>query len=87
MKNEKQPSEVFYKKVALKILAKFTEKQLFQSIFFNKVAGVSRQLFPVPEHLFTERFWVTASEELVLACSYCNFLIKFLVAVSGKVCI
>ena len=33
------PLEVFCKKVALKNFAKFTEKHLCQTLFFNKVAG------------------------------------------------
>ena len=33
-------SEVFCKNCALKIFAKFTEKHLCQSLFFNKVAGL-----------------------------------------------
>ena len=32
--------DVFYKKGALKSFAKFTGKQLCQSLFFNKVAGL-----------------------------------------------
>ena len=38
---QKQPPEVFYKKGILKNFAKFTEKDLRQSLFFNKVAGYS----------------------------------------------
>ena len=37
----KQPPEVFYKKGVLKNFAKFTGKHLCQSLFFNKVAGLS----------------------------------------------
>ena len=37
---QKQPSEVFYKKGALKNFAKFTGKRLCQSLFFDKVAGL-----------------------------------------------
>ena len=36
----KQPLEMFYKKSALKYFAKFIEKHLCQSLFFNKVAIV-----------------------------------------------
>ena len=36
--------EVLCEKVALKNFAKFTEKHLCQSLFFNKVAGL-RQLY------------------------------------------
>ena len=35
-----QSPEVFYKKRALKIFAKLTEKRLYQSHFLNKVAGL-----------------------------------------------
>ena len=37
---QKQPLEVFYKKVVLRHFAKFTGKHLCQSLFFNKVAGL-----------------------------------------------
>ena len=37
---QKQPPEVFYKKRVFKNFAKFTEKLLCQSLFFNKFAGV-----------------------------------------------
>ena len=32
---------MFYKKVILKIFTKFTEKHLYQSLFFNTVAGLT----------------------------------------------
>ena len=35
---QKQPPEVFYKKVVLVNFAKFTGKHLCQNLFFNKVA-------------------------------------------------
>ena len=35
--------EVFYKKGILRNFAKFTRKQLCQSLFFNKVAGLRPQ--------------------------------------------
>ena len=47
--NQKQPPEVFYKKIVLKKFAKFTVKYLYQSLFFNKVAGL-RQIRPVIKH-------------------------------------
>ena len=40
---QKQSPEVFRKKSVLRNFAKFTEKHLCQSLFFNKVAGL-RQL-------------------------------------------
>ena len=36
-----QPLEVFCKKGVLKNFTKFTGKHLFQSLFFNKLAGVA----------------------------------------------
>ena len=38
---QKQPSKVFCKKGVLRNFTKSTRKQLFQSLFFNKVAGIS----------------------------------------------
>ena len=38
---------VFYEKSPLKNLAKFTGKHLFQSPFFNKVAGLRPKLRPL----------------------------------------
>ena len=40
---QKQPSEVFCEKYVLRNFAKFIEKQLCQSIFFNKVAGLRKK--------------------------------------------
>ena len=37
---QKQPPEVFYKKGDLKNFAKFTEKHLGRSLFFNKIADL-----------------------------------------------
>ena len=34
---KKQPPEVFHKNGVLKIFTKFTEKHLYQGLFFNKV--------------------------------------------------
>ena len=41
----KQPPEVFYEKGVLGNLAKWTEKHLCQSLFFNKVAGLGLQIY------------------------------------------
>ena len=41
----KEHPEMFYKKGVLKFFAKLTGKHLCQSLFFNKVAGLSVQLF------------------------------------------
>ena len=48
---QKQPSEVLYKKGVLKSFAKFTWKHLWQSLFFNKVAGLS------PASLLKKSLW------------------------------
>ena len=40
MRLRSSPPEVFYKKGALKIFAKFTGKHLCQNHFFNKVPGL-----------------------------------------------
>ena len=37
MNFKEQPPELFYKKAALENFAKFTEKHLCQSLFFNKL--------------------------------------------------
>ena len=36
---QKQPPKVFYGKAALKYFVIFTRKDLYWSLFFNKVAG------------------------------------------------
>ena len=43
--------EVFYRKGVLRNFSKLTGKHLFQSLFFNKVAGVR------PETLLKKRLW------------------------------
>ena len=40
---QKQPPEVFFKERFLRNFAKLTEKHLYQSLFFNKVAGLRPQ--------------------------------------------
>ena len=40
---KKQPAEVFYEKRVFKNFAKFIGKQLFQSLFSNKVAGIKTE--------------------------------------------
>ena len=37
---QKQPPEMIYQKVILKNVAKFTGKHLYQSFYFNKIAGL-----------------------------------------------
>ena len=48
---QKQQPEVFYKKVVVRNFAKFTGKYLCQSLFFNKVTGLS------PATLLKKRLW------------------------------
>ena len=48
---QKQPPEVFCKKSVLRKFAKFSGKHQRQSLFFNKVAGLS------PETLLKKRLW------------------------------
>ena len=42
---QKQLPEIFYKTAVLENFAKFTEKHLRKSLLFNKVAGLSLQLY------------------------------------------
>ena len=51
MKNRKTSPLVFCKKVVLKNFLKFTRKNLYQSLFFNKVAGLR------PANLLKKRLW------------------------------
>ena len=44
---QKQTPEVFCGKGVLRNFAKFTAKHLFQSLFFNKAAGLRHRCFPV----------------------------------------
>ena len=48
---QKQPLEVFYKKIGLRNFAKFTRKYLCKSLFFNKIAGLR------PEISLQKRLW------------------------------
>ena len=50
-RNKSNRPEVFCKKRVLRNFAKFTGKQLFQSFFFNKVAGLT------PATLLKKRLW------------------------------
>ena len=70
---QKHPPVVFYKNSALKNLAQFTGKHLCQSLFFDKVAGISpatllkknlcHRCFPVyfATPFSIEYLWTTAS--------------------------
>ena len=51
---QKQPPKVLYEKKIMKNFAKFKEKHLNQSFFFNKIAG----LRPATSiQLFSNEFW------------------------------
>ena len=79
-KQQKQSSEVCYKKVVFRNFTKFTRKHLCQSLFFNKVASLRpatlfkkrlAQAFSCEfceifkDTIFTEHLWTTASEAAV----------------------
>ena len=79
-KQQKQSSEVCYKKVVFRNFTKFTRKHLCQSLFFNKVASLRpatlfkkrlAQVFSCDfceifkDTIFTEHLWKTASEAAV----------------------
>ena len=49
--NQRKPPEVFYKKGAFKSFPKFTGKQPYQNLFFNKIAGIR------PSTLLKKRLW------------------------------
>ena len=49
--DQKQPPKVFCKKAVLRNFAKFAGKHLYQSLFFNKVAGLR------PATLLKMRLW------------------------------
>ena len=60
--------EVFCKKGVLRNLERFTEKHLCQSLFFNKVAGLSLQVFPcefceIYKNIFFYRTLLVAASE------------------------
>ena len=76
--HDRSPQRCSMKKGVLRIFAKFTGKQLCQSLFFNKVAGprpatllkkrLWHRCFPVNftkflrSSFFTEHLWMTASD-------------------------
>ena len=55
----KQPPEVFCKKGVLRNFSKFTGKHLYQSLFFNKVAGQAYNFIKKESlaHVFSCEFW------------------------------
>ena len=59
--------EMFCKKRVLKNFSKFTRKHLCQSLFFNKVAGLSLRCFPVNfENLLRAAFFIEHLRWLLL---------------------
>ena len=65
-KQQKQSSEVCYKKVVFRNFTKFTRKHLCQSLFFNKVASqISKNTFFI-EHLRATAFYSTTKLALIL---------------------
>ena len=74
-KNRKQPPQVSTKKGVLGNFAKFTGKDLCQSLFFNKVAGLST------DTLLKKRLWHRSSP-----VDFAKYLItRFLQKSSGRV--
>ena len=58
-------------KDVLKNFAKFTERHLCQSLFFDKVASVSCEVFEIFKNtFFTEHLRVTASEKVVIKIGF-----------------
>ena len=51
LRNRNSRPDVFCKKGVLRNFAKFIEKHLCQSLYFNKVAGLSSTLVPFPKIL------------------------------------
>ena len=60
--------EVFYKKVVLRNLAKFIEKHLYQSLFFNKVADLRLFL----QNTFGGCFWHTDNNLKIFWLAICR---------------
>ena len=58
IRNRRSCPEVFYKKAVLRNFAKFTGKQLCQSLFFNKVAGLE-----ISKNTFSYRTPLVAASE------------------------
>ena len=62
---QKQPRDVFCKKVVLRNFTKFTEKYLCQTLYFNKVAQVF--FCEISKNTFlAEPVWATASNNAVI---------------------
>ena len=74
---QKQPLEVFCKKVVLRNFAKFTRKHLRQRLFFNKIAGrlaiLLRTCFPVNFAKFLRTLFLKSTPgRLLLGDSHLN---------------
>ena len=75
--------EVFCKKDVLKNFAKFTGKQLFQSLFFNKVAGL-RTAMLIKKRLWHTRFAVNFAKFLrtPFLTNHLRSLLLYLISIS-----
>ena len=62
--HQKQPLDVFCKKDVLKNFVQFTGKHLYQSLFFNKVAGVA------------SNFIKKETRSQVFSCEFCEIFKK-----------
>ena len=62
--HQKQPLDVFCKKVVLKNFVQFTGKHLYQSLFFNKVACVA------------SNFIKKETRSQVFSCEFCEIFKK-----------
>ena len=69
---QKEPPEVLCKKGVLRNSAKFTEKHLCQSLFFNKVAGLRLRYFPVNFAKLLRRTFLQNTSGLLLLCRILN---------------
>ena len=69
---QKQPPEMLCKKRVLRNSAKFTEKHLWHSLFFNKVAGLRLRYFPVIFAKLLRRTFLQNTSGLLLLCRILN---------------
>ena len=79
-KVQKQPLELFCKRGILKHFAKFTGKHLWQSLFFNKVAGVSLRTTASEGILRMRLISVLSSEKTsyfnIIYCIFIHFVVN-----------
>ena len=69
---------MFCKKGVLKKFVKFTGKHLCQSLFFNKVAGLTYMLLIFMSKKIKRLFMVNKSSHFLLKKCFLNILIQFL---------